>query len=186
MSATQQYVAAHSIVCNVPPARVYELIRRSVEWPQVFEPCQKVVLIEEGPQHEHIEITALVNGVAMTWRSQRRFQPEVFAIESRLLPPMPLVRSMTTSWRVVPVNHEQSLLLLEHDYELLDDVAGLVEGVTTREQAEQFIARAIDTNSTTELGNIKAAVERQTVKGEVRLDRQARHSIVCAAPAAAV
>jgi aromatase len=181
-----QYIASHSIVCNAPRARVYALIRRSSEWPAIFEPCEAVKVLESGDGFEHIEITARVNGTPMTWQSRRRFQPEVFGIESTLVRPMKLVRAMTTSWRVAQINNEQCLLILEHDYDLDDEIAAQVEGVATLREAERFIATAIDANSRTELGNIKQAVERLAIAQSVPLDRSASHSVVCAASADSV
>jgi ribosome-associated toxin RatA of RatAB toxin-antitoxin module len=181
-----QYTASHSIVCNAPRARVYELISRSSEWPAIFEPCESVTVLADGDGFEHIEITARVNGTPMSWQSRRHFLPEVFGIESTLVRPMKLVRAMNTSWRVAPINSEQCLLILEHDYDLDDEIAGQVEGVTTLREAECFIDSAIDANSRTELGNIKQAVERPAAAQSVALDRSASHSVVCAAPADSV
>lgn len=182
-----QYTASHSIVCNAPRPRVYGLIRHSAAWPQVFEPCQAVKVLESAEDFEHIEVTALVNGQPMSWQSRRRFLPEVFGIESTLTRPMKLVRAMSTSWRVAPISAEQCLLVLEHAYELDEDVRGQVEDVHTHEQAHRFIDSAIDANSTTELGNIKAAVEREVrEESEPRLDRHNSISVVCEAPADSV
>ncbi|MFI6768559.1 SRPBCC family protein [Streptomyces sp. NPDC050355] len=177
-----RYHLSHSVVCAAPPGRVYDVIRRSADWPRIFAPCQAVTVLEQEPDRELIEIRALVGGAPMTWRSRRRFLPEVCGVRAEVVRPMKLVAAMTTEWRVVAVNAQQSLLLLEHAYDLCEDVAGQVEGVTTREQAEHFIESAIDANSATELGNIKAAVERPAPPADER-DCHARHSVVVGAPA---
>ncbi|MGW1375047.1 aromatase/cyclase [Streptomyces sp. NPDC002446] len=177
-----RYHLSHSVVCAAPPDRVYDVIRRSADWPRIFEPCQSVTVVEQEPDRELIEIRALVGGTPMTWRSRRRFLPEVCGVRAEVIQPMQLVAAMTTEWRVVAVNAEQSLLVLEHAYDLCEDIAGQVDGVTTREQAERFIESAVDTNSTVELGNIKAAVERPAPPAAER-DCHARHSAVVAAPA---
>ncbi|MFE0193776.1 SRPBCC family protein [Streptomyces sp. NPDC058989] len=180
-----RYHLSHSVVCAAPPGRVYDVIRRSADWPRIFAPCQAVTVLEQEPDRELVEIRALVGGAPMTWRSRRRFLPEVCGVRAEVVEPMKLVAAMTTEWRVVAVNAQQSLLLLEHAYDLCEDVAGQVEGVTTREQAERFIESAIDANSATELGNIKAAVERSAPPAAER-DCHARHSAVVDAPADAV
>src|SRR4051794_30847456 len=166
-----RYNASHSVVCNAPRARVYALISRSSDWPAIFEPCEAVNVLEAGDGFEQIEITARVNGTPMTWQSRRRFLPDVFGIESTLVRPMKLVRAMTTSWRVAHINNEQCLLILEHEYDLDEEIAGQVDGVNTRREAERFIDTAIDTNSRTELGNIKQAVERPATGQDVPLNR---------------
>lgn len=173
--------ASHSVVCDAPPARVYELISDSANWPTVLEPCEDVTVLERNEYGEHIQITARVNGTPMTWRSRRRFLPEVFGIQATIVEPMKLVAAMTTNWRVVEVNREQSLLLLEHDYDICADVTGQVDGVTTYAQAVEYIGRAIHANSTVELGNLTAALAREAP--DTAVDRYARHSVVCDATA---
>lgn len=181
-----QFTTSHSIVCNAPRAEVYRLIRSSRDWPEVFEPCEAVDVLEESTDSERIEITARVNGTSMTWQSQRRFLPQVFGIDSRLVRPMKLVRAMNASWRVAHVNSEQCLLILDHEYDLDDQVDGQVPGVSTRTEAARFIESAIDANSRTELGNIKHAAERRAPARHVPLDHSAAHSVVCNASAQSV
>ncbi|MDQ1047525.1 SRPBCC family protein [Streptomyces sp. V4I2] len=177
-----RYHASHSVLCTAPPDRVYELISRSADWPQVFDPCEAVTVLAAEPDFEHIEIRARVGGESMTWQSRRDLLPDVYGVRAEVVRPMKLVAAMTTEWRVVPVNHEQSLLLLEHAYDLCEDVTGQVDSVTTRAEAERFIETAIDTNSTVELRNIKATAERPAAPASQR-DGHARHSVVIAAPA---
>lgn len=179
-----QYQASHSVVCDAPPGQVYGLISDARRWPDLLEPCESVEVLSTDGTTEHLQITARVGGEPMTWRSRRSFLPDVLGINAVVVQPMKLVRAMTTTWRVVGLNAEQSLLLLEHDYDLLDDVTGEVDGVTTRAQAEAFIERAIDRNSTVELGNLKAAAERAaTAAAPADRTWTMRHSIVCRASA---
>jgi len=183
---TVRYQASHSVTCDVSPAQVYALISDSRRWPELLEPCEAVTVLSSDASSEHIELSAQVNGERMTWQSKRRFRPEVFGVETTVVQPMKLVAAMTTSWRVVALNALQSVLVLEHDYDLCDDVTGQVEGVSTRSEAAVFIETAIDRNSTVELGNIKAAVERAALSPaavEPSRNQHLRHSIVCDAPA---
>jgi ribosome-associated toxin RatA of RatAB toxin-antitoxin module len=177
-----RYTASHSVICNAAAAGVYALIRRSRDWPQVLEPCEAVTVLAEGEGFEHVEISARVNGELMTWRSRRRIVPEVLGVEAVIEEPMKLVEAMSTSWRVVELGTEQSVVILEHEYDLSGDVTGQVAGVSTTDEAACFIGAAIDRNSATELGNIKAAAERAEDAPGGR-DFHRRHSVVCAAPA---
>lgn len=177
-----RYIASHSVTCNTAAARVYELIRRTRDWPQVLEPCETVTVLEEGENFEHVEISARVNGELMTWRSRRRLLPEVFGVEATIDEPMKLVEAMRTNWRVVELNAEQSVVILEHEYDLSADVVGQVAGVNTADEAARFIESAIDQNSAVELGNIKAAAERTGAASSGR-DFHLRHTVACAAPA---
>ncbi len=172
--------ASHSVVCHAPPERVYDLIRRTVDWPDVVGPCRSVTVLRTGPGFELVEITAMAGGVPMTWRSERRFRPEALGVDATIVDPMPLVADMTTTWRVVGLGGGRSLLLLEHDYALDLDVAGRVPGVTTQEEAARFMASAIDANSTAELADFRVAAE--AVRPGAR-EFHARHTVVCAADA---
>lgn len=176
-----KHTQSSSIVCNAGQAAVYAVICDSQRWPDLFEPCQAVEAIARDADGEHIRLTALVGGHPMQWESKRTFRREIFGIDTQVVKPMALVASMATTWRVIALNGVQCLLVLEHDYSLVDDVAGLVPGVTTRAEAEAFVAGAIHANTTKELGNIRDAVEgrRQAADGV----RTTSHSITCAAPA---
>ncbi len=173
--------ASHSVVCNAPAATVHDLISRTSEWPRLLGPCEAVTVLESDGPTELVEITARLQGVGMSWQSRRTVRPEVLGVDAELVRPMPLVASMRTTWRVVAVNDEQCVLLLEHDYRLCDDITGLVDGVHTRAEAARFIAASIDVNSERELADFKAAAERAGAPSG--RDRALRHSIVCAAPA---
>ena len=178
---------SHSILCGAAQAAVYDVICNSSRWPERFEPCIAVEAIERSTEAEHVRITARVGGTPMTWESRRHFRRSIFGIDSQVLKPMPLVKRMSTSWRVVAVNASQCLLVLEHDYEIVDDVAGQVDGVHTREQAEAFIADAIHENSTIELRNIRDAANRAAVgSADPLANRTTSHSILCNAPASKV
>lgn len=176
--------ATHSVVCAAAPERVYAVVSRTQDWPDLLGPCESVTVLEPaGPTGtELVEITANVGGHRQTWRSRRRFRPEVLGVDARIVEPMPLVAAMRTQWRVVALSAAASLLVLEHDYELVDDVGGLVPGVATAAGAARFIAGAIDANSARELADIAAAAER----GAPVRDFHARHTAVVDAPAAAV
>lgn len=176
----------HSIVCDAPREAVYGIIAGSERWPEIFEPCIAVDVVARDTDFEEIEITALVNGQPMRWRSRRRLSPEVFGIDSELVKPMPLVKTMQTCWRVAEVNAVQSVLILDHAYEICDDVSGLVPGVDTRAEATDYIGRAIDSNSTTELRNIKGAAERAHKPVVERYSHHTTHSVLCHASARAV
>ena len=178
-----QLSESNTIVCNAPRDEVYRIIRDSARWPEIFEPCQAVRHLSHSAYDEHIEVTALVNGEAMTWESKRAFQPAIHGINSVVVKPMKLVSRMETSWRVVALNHAQCLLVLEHTFGIVDEPAGLVDGVSTQSEAEAFMRRAIHTNSTKELGNIKQVAERLRPATQTPLEFVTSHAIVCEAPA---
>ncbi|EQB99486.1 SRPBCC family protein [Photorhabdus temperata] len=153
------YYESHSIICNTQAEKVYQVIVNSEKWPEIFEPCQEVKVIFRDKDSEKIEIKALINGVIMQWVSERKFHAETFSIKSKLTKPMTLVKEMETSWRVIKINSQQCMLMLEHDYDIEPEITGLVDGVETTQQAHEFISKGIDLNSVKELNNIKNIVE---------------------------
>lgn len=175
MSLTQ----SHSIVCNSSREAIYSVISDSSHWPECFEPCISVEVIKRDNSDEHIRITARVGGTPMTWESRRKFLREIFGIDTEVLKPMPLVKRMNTIWRVISVNSCQCVLVLEHEYEIIDKIGDEVVGVTTREQAECFVANAIHENSTIELKNIRDAAKLSIDDICLLADRSTSHSIVC-------
>ncbi|WP_128175815.1 SRPBCC family protein [[Pantoea] beijingensis] len=177
-----KYTQANSVICNAPQATVYSLICNSQQWPQLFEPCIAVETLARNEREEQIRVTALVGGEQMTWESRRVFRKEIYGIDSTIVKPMLFVKNMSTTWRVIALNQTQSLIVLEHDYTLVDEVPEHLDEVTTREQAATFVANAIEANSTKELGNIRDAVQRPDSVAQ----RSTSHSIICEASAAEV
>ncbi|NRR31896.1 SRPBCC family protein [Oxalobacteraceae bacterium] len=179
------HTQSHSIVCNAPAAAVYAVICQSEHWPKLFEPCLAVEVLERSDAEELIRVTARVNGEPMSWESRRAFRREIFGIDTQVIKTMQFVESMQTSWRVVQLNPAQSVLVLEHEYSILPDVAGQNPEVETQEQARAFIARAISANSTRELGNIRDALEQGSAPAaqEVARSRSTSHSTLCHASA---
>ncbi|EIS1474296.1 hypothetical protein LY554_003972 [Salmonella enterica] len=177
-----KHVQANSVVCNASQATVYSLICNSQQWPQLFEPCIAVETLTRNEGEEQIRVTARVGGEQMTWESQRVFRKEIYGIDSTIVKPMLFVKNMSTTWRVIALNPTQSLIVLEHDYTLVDEIPYHLAEVTTREQAAAFVANAIDANSAKELGNIRDAVQ----KPHSVTQRSTSHSIICEASAAEV
>ncbi|WP_350306553.1 SRPBCC family protein [Photorhabdus viridis] len=176
------YYESHSIICNTQAEKVYQVIVNSEKWPEIFEPCQEVKVIFRDKDSEKIEIKALINGIIMQWVSERKFHVETFSIRSKLTKPMTLVKEMETSWRVIEINSQQCMLMLEHDYDIEPEITGLVDGVETTQQAHEFISKGIDLNSVKELNNIKSIVEVDE-RAEKKLNGNLIHSIICEASA---
>ena len=183
---TAMPTTSHAILCSASRDTVYRIIDNFDRWPELFEPCLEARALERNTQCEDIEITAMINGAPVRWRSRRHFLPDVLGIDAVSLVPMPLVQSMRTRWRVIAANDAQCALLLEHDFEVLEDVAGLFEGVATPADAAAFIACAIETNSTCELVNIREAVALPRHLARHQGPTRRVCSIICDVPAAAV
>jgi aromatase len=149
----------HSILCHAPTNAVYGIISNSARWPDIFEPCLNVESLEKKDGYEVIRVTAEVNQVEMQWVSHRVLNEEIYGIDFETNPPLPLLKSMQGRWRVVPIQEGECLLFLEHNFEVKDDVTGIVEGVATPEQAVDFMMQALHRNTIKELNSIKKLAE---------------------------
>lgn len=180
-----KYTQANYIVCEASQATVYALICNSQQWPALFEPCIAVQELARSENEERIQVTAQVGGEKMTWESHRLFRKDIYGIDSTIIKPMMFIKKMKATWRVISVNQTQSVIVLEHDYDMADDITGQLESITSLEQAESFVAKAIHDNSNKELGNIRDAVKRNR---DISLfgERSTSHSIICETPASNV
>lgn len=149
----------HSILCHASANTVYGIISNSARWPDIFEPCINVESLEKGECYEVIRVTAEVNGVEMQWVSHRVLLEEIQGINFETNPPMSLLKSMQGRWRVLSMEEGGSLLSLEHNFEVKEEVKGLVEGVNTPDEALDFMMQAIHRNTLKEFNSIKKLAE---------------------------
>lgn len=170
---------SNQIICQANREVVYSIISDSQRWPDIFEPCLSVKLLNRSEYSENIQITAWVNDEEMTWESQRIFLKDIAGIYSKILKPMKLVKSMNVFWIVIPMNHFQSVVILEHTYEICEDVSGIVPGIETQLEALKYMEKAIHTNSSKELMNIKNAAERTIPIKQVNLKWSTSNEIIC-------
>lgn len=177
-------VLSHALVCRAEPWRVFSIIATPEDWPALFEPCLAVDIINRTNGVEQIEVTATVNGRPHTWQSRRTLDQASLKIDAEMTAPFALVAAMRTRWRVYGLGKQESLLVLEHNCDLVPQVDGQIAGVETRVQAENWVKTAINTNSAIELENIRQHAERLigTAKGRDGL-YQASHMVICEAPA---
>lgn len=149
----------HLIVCNAPVKAVYQIISDTAQWPDLFESCVSTEVLEKGDDYQLVRITAQENGREMTWDTHRTFLPEINGVDFYLPIPMPLLTDMQGRWRVVPLDSGGSLLFVERSFTVKEDVTGLVEGVTTSEEAVDFMINFIERNGGKEMIAIKSIVE---------------------------
>ncbi|WP_437286183.1 aromatase/cyclase [Sorangium sp. So ce406] len=154
----------HTIEVAADVDDAYALSTDVERWPQIFPPCKGAQVIERTDRSQLVEITALANGRLMTWRSIRELSPEQRAISFRQVQPSPLLSAMEGTWRFFPVQ-TGTLIVLEHRFEVKPHVRGLVDGVSTPEEAMSFMSSSTDTNSKRELQAIKRALESKTLQG---------------------
>lgn len=145
----------HEIDVRASADDVYRLIAEVENWPRIFPPTVCVDHVERGENEELIRIWATANGEAKNWTSRRRLDPEARRIEFRQEVSTPPVASMGGTWIVEPIGAEETRLRLLHDYRAVDDDPESLE----------WIDRAVDRNSRSELASLKANVELATQEG---------------------
>ena len=149
----------HSIVCHALAKNVYQVICDTTKWTELFEACVKAEILEKGENYELVRITAREQERKMVWDTYRTLLDEVNGVDFYLPTPMPLLKSMQGRWRVVQLDRDSSLLLVERSFEVKDEVSGLIDGVTTPEEAVDFMMHFIERNSRKEMLAIKNLVE---------------------------
>ncbi|MGW7089758.1 aromatase/cyclase [Streptomyces sp. NPDC054871] len=139
----------HEITVQAPAAAVYSLIAEVRNWPRIFPPTIYVDHAPQGPHEELIRIWATANGEAKAWTSRRTLDPEALRITFRQEVSAPPVASMGGAWIIEPVSADSSRIRLLHDYRAVDDDPESLE----------WIDRAVDRNSRSELAALKQNVE---------------------------
>jgi aromatase len=149
MTTTAARRAEHEIVVGAPARRVYELIADASKWPEIFPPTVHAECFGQDGDSELIRIWATANGTARTWTSRRRHNPEGMSIEFRQERSQHPVGGMGGMWIVQPLSSSGCRVRLLHDFfAASDDPADL-----------DWISRAVDRNSATELQALKASAE---------------------------
>ncbi|MWA03651.1 cyclase [Actinomadura sp. LD22] len=144
-----RHTTSHEVDIKAPAERVYRIVADAADWPQRFVPTIHVEHTGLGAGAERLEIWATGNGEVKHWTSRRELDPAARRVEFRQEVSSPPVASMGGTWIVSQEPNGVTRLVLEHDFEAVDDDP---EGVA-------WITRATDRNSATELGNIKALAE---------------------------
>lgn len=152
-------VTMHAIEINADIENVYGICANVLKWPEYFPPCKKAQIISEDKNVQVIQITAQSNETEFTWQSERRLYHASYRIDFHQSEPSPLVKYMQGVWRAIKL-HKGVLLTLEHVFEVKDNVEGIVESVTSNEDALAFMHRTIENNSRKELESIKQILEK--------------------------
>ncbi|WP_030741655.1 aromatase/cyclase [Streptomyces sp. NRRL S-31] len=147
----------HEISVDAPAAAVYRLIADVANWPRVFPPTIYVDHLERGEGTERIRIWATANGEAKNWTSRRTLDPEGLRITFRQEVSAPPVAAMGGTWIIEPLGASVSRVRLLHDYRAVDDDPASLE----------WIDRAVDRNSRSELAALKTNVEKAHAEEEL-------------------
>jgi aromatase len=172
----------HQIEIDAPVKLAFELIRYVECWPAIFPPCKAARVLEEDGCKQLIEISALANGQLMSWHSAREVHPEVRHISFRQVRPSPLLERMEGDWHFHSLR-AGTLAVLEHRFKVKSRPHGLVEGVSTEQEALDFMVRSTDENSRHELQALKQFLEAKERAGKTTPPRaEFEESLTISAP----
>ncbi|MFF4083776.1 aromatase/cyclase [Streptomyces sp. NPDC001777] len=159
MSGERVHRTTHSVEVAAPAGVVYGMISNAVQWPLFFPPNVHVERLEFDGRDERLRMWAVANGQVRSWLSRRVQDPEARRIDFRQQHPQAPVETMNGSWTVQERSGGTSLLTLLHDFTVIDD----------RPEDVSWTERAVDTNSTAELTQLKRLAERWTRLDELVL-----------------
>ncbi|MEU5811757.1 aromatase/cyclase [Streptomyces sp. NPDC047718] len=149
MSAERVHRTTHEVTIDAPAGVVYGLLADATAWPLYFTPNVHVERLEFDGTRERLRMWATANGQVKSWVSRRTLDPVERRIDFRQEVPASPLESMGGSWTVEPRGASACRLVLLHDYTVAGDAA---EDVA-------WVERATDSNSRTELANIKKLAE---------------------------
>ncbi|PKK13866.1 MAG: cyclase [Thermomonospora sp. CIF 1] len=151
---------SHRIDVAAPAQAVYRIVADVSRWPLYFPPTVRAERIDGDDAEERIRIWALANGELRTWESRRRLYPDRHRVEFEQTRPQHPVAAMGGAWTIRPRPDGGCTVVLDHHYRAVDDdPVGL-----------DRIARAVDSNSRSELEHLRRAAERGDAEAELLLD----------------
>ncbi|MGW0737601.1 aromatase/cyclase [Streptomyces sp. NPDC002851] len=150
MSAERVHRTKHEVNVAAPAGVVYGLISDAVQWPLFFPPNVHVERLEFDGERERLRMWATANGQVKSWTSRRVLDADRRVVEFRQELPAKPLQSMGGTWIVEPLGADRSRLTLLHDFTVADDNPDDVA----------WVERATDTNSRSELENLRVLAER--------------------------
>ena len=139
----------HEITIDATAEVVYGLVADVTRWPQIFAPTVHVDHVERDGDRERIRIWATANGEVKNWTSGRRLDRTGRRILFRQEVSQPPVAAMGGTWELTPMPAGHTQVVLKHDYSMLTDAQADLD----------WVARAVDRNSSAELAALKTAAE---------------------------
>ncbi|MGP4020941.1 aromatase/cyclase [Saccharopolyspora sp. 5N708] len=159
MTSTLTHHTEHRIEVDAPARAAYDLIADVGNWPVVFPPTVHVEHVEKDETTERIRIWATANDAVKGWTSRRELDPVALRIRFRQEISQPPVAAMGGEWIIEPRSGDRCAVLLTHDYRAVGDDSANAD----------WIAQAVDRNSTAELNSLKAAAEGAAARGGLLL-----------------
>lgn len=158
MTATLRNSTTHKTDVAANANRIYQLLADVSNWPAIFPPTIHAVSEPVAEGEELIHIWATAGEQVKSWTSRRRLQQAMLRIDFAQEAPAAPIVEMSGTWIIEPLAPTLSRVHLLHDY-----------AATTTEDLE-WIDRAVDANSVSELAGLKRNIEADQDRAEARLD----------------
>jgi aromatase len=162
----------HQTLISAPADTVYAMLAEVEHWPRIFPPTVWAERLESSGRDERIRLWATTNDRVASWTSRRRLDPAARRVEFRQEVSQPPVGSMGGSWSVREAPGESCQVVLEHDYTAVDDAPDSVD----------WIERALERNSESELAALKRTAENGGARSELLLSFQDTVEVAGSAP----
>lgn len=158
----EEHTTEHSLTTTAPPQAVYDLVADVGQWPQIFPPTIHAESVENDGREERIRIWATANGEVKGWESRRTLDRDGLRVGFRQQVSRPPVAAMNGEWSITPTAGGGSLITLTHAFRSVDG---------TPEQND-WIKRAIKTNSGAELAALRDAAEQRAHRKDLEMSFQ--------------
>lgn len=142
----------HQTTVRAPASAAYALIADVDNWPWLFPPSVHVQRLHVSGSAESVRIWATANGEIKSWTSRRVLEPAAMRVRFRQETSSPPVAAMGGTWIVEEISAHESRVRLLHDFRAVDD----------NPRALDWIERAVDRNSRSELAALKTSAELAT------------------------
>jgi hypothetical protein len=149
VASTERQHTTHEIDIAAPADIVYRIIADATSWPQYFRPTVHVERSEVDATTERLRIWATANDAVKAWTSRRHLDATGRRVRFEQEVSTPPVAFMGGEWIVDPGPGGSTRLVLTHEFAAVDDDPAGIEWIT----------RATNRNSETELANIKTLAE---------------------------
>lgn len=147
---------------KAPARSVYHVISDVTRWPLLFGPSVYVRHLERSEAAERFQLWALTNGEVKSWVSSRDLDSRELRIGFRQERTQHPMDSMGGDWSFEELAAGQTRVVLRHDFTAVGDDPAHVSWINT----------ALDHNSASELGALKAIVEQDHPVDDVLLSFQ--------------
>ncbi|MEU5920012.1 nuclear transport factor 2 family protein [Streptomyces sp. NPDC047141] len=151
-AAPTVHETVHEIEVDAPADAVYDLVADAARWPVHFPPNLHVDVLEGGGGKDGVErlrIWATANGAVKNWTSRRELDRAAGTVTFRQERSQAPVASMGGTWHIEPLGEGRTRVRFTHTFTAVGDDPENVD----------WIRRAIDTNTASELQALRAGAE---------------------------